>query len=449
MERIGIIGGGISGLSFAYYLQKYLPHLPIVLYESNKPGGYMQTVQQDEFQFETGPRSMRLSPRCISILDIAYDIGLTEEDVTFSSTSSLDAMLFFNGKLTPLFPQGKARVLRGLIQNPFFLRTFLANFLFKRRASPVEDESMREFIEKNYRFMSSEDKGKMLVFLDALQTGIYGGDIDLLSARHCAPIAPLFRKKYSLESPNENELITDSKGSILYKTGKQGNSNALNFRFGLSSFIKQLLEFLMKNPNFKYRNSEVMGISKQIIETENSTESYSKIISTVPSYVLAKLLHNNPTLSETLDSIPHNSMRTINLGFPAPLPLTGVGYLIPSKENTALSGSLFDSSQFPTLQPSVSLMAVLRSSPAPAETMISEFYRHTGLSMCYTSILQTDWFKSVPQYTVNHHKKIQLIESSSPDWLVPSGHSIYLSGIPNCVATSRQQATELAIKCEA
>ena len=63
MAKISVLGGGISGLSTAYYLS-YLKNAEvaeIVIYEASKRvGGWINTSQQPSgCYFETGPRSLR------------------------------------------------------------------------------------------------------------------------------------------------------------------------------------------------------------------------------------------------------------------------------------------------------------------------------------------------------------------------------------------------------
>lgn len=78
-KSIGILGGGISGLSTAWYLSRLLsPSTKITILESsNKLGGLINTKKVDTsygtIYFEEGPRSLR--PTGISghiTLDMVY-----------------------------------------------------------------------------------------------------------------------------------------------------------------------------------------------------------------------------------------------------------------------------------------------------------------------------------------------------------------------------------------
>ena len=56
-QKFGILGGGISGLSTAYYLRKKFPGCAISLFEKEaKLGGWLQTYNQ---KFEMGARLIK------------------------------------------------------------------------------------------------------------------------------------------------------------------------------------------------------------------------------------------------------------------------------------------------------------------------------------------------------------------------------------------------------
>ena len=70
MDRIAIVGGGISGLSLAYFLLEKDPDLDLVVLESEqRPGGKIWTEKTEGFLCEGGvngfldnkPRTLELS----------------------------------------------------------------------------------------------------------------------------------------------------------------------------------------------------------------------------------------------------------------------------------------------------------------------------------------------------------------------------------------------------
>jgi oxygen-dependent protoporphyrinogen oxidase len=64
ITQIAVLGGGITGLSTAYYLMRELPHAKVTIYEgSEKLGGWLQSkrveVEGGSIVFEQGPRTLR------------------------------------------------------------------------------------------------------------------------------------------------------------------------------------------------------------------------------------------------------------------------------------------------------------------------------------------------------------------------------------------------------
>lgn len=142
MQKFGVLGGGISGLSTAYYLLQYQPSASVTLFEKDRLGGVIQTSRRGSSIYETGPRSLRVSTQFLEIIEMADHIGIPRNDMMLSSTTSYDAKIFTDGKIRELFPGNRLRALRGALRHPFILRTFLANFLKKKKLPSVDDESL-------------------------------------------------------------------------------------------------------------------------------------------------------------------------------------------------------------------------------------------------------------------------------------------------------------------
>ena len=76
--QIGILGGGISGLSSAFYAAKYFPSSKIsILEKSNRLGGWMNSTtiltREHKFIFENGPQKLRCtSPNMPLVLEIVF-----------------------------------------------------------------------------------------------------------------------------------------------------------------------------------------------------------------------------------------------------------------------------------------------------------------------------------------------------------------------------------------
>lgn len=76
-KKFVILGAGISGLSHAFFIPKFLTNYSITLLEaSNRVGGMISTTKKDGFICEEGPRSIRKGKYLRPLYSILNDIDL-------------------------------------------------------------------------------------------------------------------------------------------------------------------------------------------------------------------------------------------------------------------------------------------------------------------------------------------------------------------------------------
>ena len=135
-KNIAVIGGGITGLSAAYYLKKEHPEYDVTIIEAtNRTGGKIQTYRKDGFTIELGPESY-LGRKTI-MTDLATEVGLGDELITNQTGQSYiyarnrlypipggsimgiptDLKPFMTTQLISL--KGKLRAAMDLTKNPF------------------------------------------------------------------------------------------------------------------------------------------------------------------------------------------------------------------------------------------------------------------------------------------------------------------------------------------
>ena len=77
MTKIAIIGGGLSGLSTAWYLTK-LKDVSITVFEADdRAGGKIQTTEEKGFLYEHGPNGFMDSRQ--EMVDFCLSLGLEEQ----------------------------------------------------------------------------------------------------------------------------------------------------------------------------------------------------------------------------------------------------------------------------------------------------------------------------------------------------------------------------------
>ncbi|MBV8053164.1 MAG: protoporphyrinogen oxidase, partial [Acidobacteriaceae bacterium] len=197
MKRIAIIGGGISGLSAAFALEKARQaEAPVdyVLYESSaRLGGVLVTERADGCLLEAGPDSFLSEKPWAS--DLCRDLGLGDQLIG-SNDRDRKTYILCKGKLVEI-PDGlmfmvPTKIFPTLLSPLFSARTKLrmAREWFHPPHKANDDESVASMVERHYG-------GEMVDRLaDPLLSGVYGGYASELSVRAVLPRFAAMEAKY-------------------------------------------------------------------------------------------------------------------------------------------------------------------------------------------------------------------------------------------------------------
>ncbi len=203
--KIVIIGGGITGLSAAWYAQKKYPEASIILFEKqNRLGGSIQTSYDGGYLFEKGPRTFQIN-RSPHLLELIRELDL---QIIESSQEAKRRFILYKGKLrtpTSLLPR--------------FFPTLIRELFIPR--SNQEDESICDFASRRFSAKMAE------VFFDPLTLGIYAGDIRKLSLRSCFPSLHQWEKEHGSVVKALMKLPKAKKGLFTIKGGMQRLIDAL------------------------------------------------------------------------------------------------------------------------------------------------------------------------------------------------------------------------------
>jgi len=200
-KKVAIVGGGITGLSVAFYLQSEIKknHLPIdvVLIEA-KPrlGGKIETIKRDGFIIERGPDSFL--ERKKSATQLAKDVGLGDYLVNNDVGQSF---VLVGDKLHPI-PKGAVMgvptniasfATSGLFSLTGKLRASFDLFLPKKKVDG--DQSLGGFFGRR---LGSEVVENLI---EPLLSGIYAGDIYNLS------LLAIFPHFYEIEQKHRSLIL--------------------------------------------------------------------------------------------------------------------------------------------------------------------------------------------------------------------------------------------------
>ncbi|TIB93469.1 Protoporphyrinogen oxidase [Wallemia mellicola] len=375
-KSISIIGGGISGLSAAYYASKAFPATKVHLFEaSDRLGGWINSERINLGNYgtaliESGPRTLR--PNGVSgalVLDLIDKLGLESSllSASKSSPAAKNRFIYHPDRLNQL-PSSLASIPSALLKYKT-LRAIPAAILndIKTPAHKLEeneDESVDAFFRRRFGDKIADNIASAVIH------GIYATDSRDLSLRTAFPLLyKLEQRAGSVVKGLLKGVGKDKKEEALELAILDGISPSLratmqtasifSFKNGISEIVQTLESALHKNNNVEiYKSSPVKAITQQpnkdfIIDTQNglSLES-SHLISSIPAKQLSlqKLKLSIPVLKSP-------DVAVVTLVYPqTELPITGFGYLIPrstprQKNPHGVLGVVLDSDAMPKQDP--------------------------------------------------------------------------------------------------
>ena len=192
--NVTIVGGGLTGLTAAYYLGHAKPDWNITLYEqAPRFGGKIQTQRVDDFVVELGPDSYL--GRKTEMTDLIYDLGLGD---TLVSNETGQAFVYDKGSIHPI-PGGS---IMGIPTEMMpFVKATLISWSGKLRAG-------LDYFKKPYQLDKNGDvsighffkyhlgQEMMDKLIEPLLAGIYGGDIYKISLLSTFPHFIQVEQKY-------------------------------------------------------------------------------------------------------------------------------------------------------------------------------------------------------------------------------------------------------------
>ena len=225
--------------------------------------------------------------------------------------------------------------------------------LWARKKPEGIDETLADFATRR---LGREAYEKLL---DPMVSGIFAGNPENMSLESCFPrIAELERNyggliKAMIKIGREKKKEDKKTGAKKPKAGPAGPGGILtSFRDG----IEELILSLEQNINGSIlKNSEIINISKTNSHYELTTESgildADILVFAVPAYNGAEIFKTyDREISGVLKTIPYSPLAVVAFGLQKSSvdnPLNGFGFLIPSRENRRILGSLWTSSIFP------------------------------------------------------------------------------------------------------
>lgn len=456
-KKVVIIGGGITGLSAAFYMQKEAREkglsLDVLLVEaSNRLGGKIETVRRDGFVIERGPDSFLIRKKSMGIL--AKDVGVEEELV---KNATGQAYIYINGELHPI-PGGSIMGIPTEL-GPF-LKTGLFSMAGKLRAAgdfvlprtPAEgDQSLGKFFRRRLGGEVVEN------LIEPLLSGVYAGDIDHMSLQSTYPQFSEVEKKH-------RSLILGMK-----KTAPKSNPNKKKegafhtFRNGLETLVEAIEDKLETDTVLKgVRLEAITRIGeKNLLELNNGQKIEADAVIMTTGHAVTSSVFAPHDILQDLGEIPTTSVATVALAFPEESIVQdreGTGFLVSRSSDYSITACTWTHRKWPTSTPEGKVLirafvgrvgdeAIVDLPDEEIERIVLEDLGNLiEIKSKPDFSVITRWKEDRPQYRVGHKQRIERAREELKEKFPQvklAGASYEGVGLPDCVDQGKAAVKEV------
>jgi len=457
MRHIAIIGGGIAGLSTAYYLQqlsrKQGAELKYTLLEkTNHWGGKIRTERVDDYLIEAGPDSFITNKP--GGLELCRELGIADELIG-SNREQARVYILHRGALQPL-PKGLRltvpTVWWPLLKSPLLsprgkLRMALEPFI--PPASGEKDESVAAFVARRF--------GQEAVhrFAGPLMAGIHVADPHRLSIQSTFPqLVEMERTHGSLVRAMRRGLPGGNKNTPLFVSPRRG----------MYRIVETLLAHLEGElvPDADVRELRRDGHRFQVHLRGGQTPPIAAdaVVLALPAYEAANLvqpLHRE--LAAHLHDFTAVSTAVAVLAFRKSdiPPMEGYGFLVPEQEKRKILGCTWASAKFASRAPEMGALLRVFMGGRHNETLVeeddftlvscarSELAAIMNLEAEPSHVRVFRWPRGNPQYEVGHQERVAKAErlGQALPGLYFVGSPYRGIGIPDCIREGHRMAERL------
>ncbi|HEY6348637.1 MAG TPA: protoporphyrinogen oxidase [Candidatus Angelobacter sp.] len=454
MKRVAIIGGGIAGLSAAYYLEKIRNSgsaLEWVLFEkSDRLGGVIRTECADGYLLEAGPDSfLSVKPEAT---DLCRELGLGS-DIIRSNDFQRKTCILVKGRLIPI-PDGlqfmvPTRIMPMVTTSLFSLGTKMrmARERFIKPVTGEQDESVADFVGRHF--------GREMVerVAEPLLAGVYGGNVNSLSVRAVLP-------RFVEMEHQHGSLVRATLKARKAVTGTASQPLFTSLRGGMQQLVDKLVD---KLPGSQLRTKQ-SAVSLQRgdggwqIATPDTSEDFDAVILAVPApFAGALLLHAAPQAAALLANIQYTSSAAVLLAYDSPSLPPGFGFLVPASEGKKLLACTFAHNKFSHRAPGgrVLLRCFFSSARYPELLQrreedlkgfaLQELKEILGLDAEPKLARVFRWRYGLPQYETGHLERAAEIEAQlgALPGLHLIGNSLRGIGVPDCIRSAKLAAERI------
>ncbi len=466
--QIAVVGGGITGLATAYYLQQHAaaagqPLSYVLIERSPAPGGKIvtDTVEgfgAEPFVVEGGPDSFLTSKPWA--LQLARELGL-EDRLLGTNDSARKVFVLNKGKPTPM-PDGVLLIVPTRFM-PFALSPLISPLgklrmgldLFIPARTDDEDETLGEFVRRR---LGDEALDKIA---EPLLSGIYNAEADKQSLLATFPRFREAEKKHG--GLIRDMLASRRKSSAAPKPTTAGAKRVAMFvslRGGtqelVDTLVTKLTGAMRLNVGVTAMHALPGGAGYRLVLSDGSTVDAAQVVLATPSFVSADLMRDiAPTAATLLDGIRYVSTGTLSLGYrrsEVAHPLKGFGVLIPRSEQRPINAITWSSTKFNHRAPQDHVLLRVffggsrnphileRSDDELTAIALGELKALMGVDAQPVMQRLYRWQQATAQYDKGHLDRVDAIEAALPPGILVTGSPYRGIGIPDCVHQAQQTA---------
>lgn len=463
-KHIIIIGGGIAGLSAAWYLQQKAKqhHLALhvtMLEASSHWGGKILTERVDGFGdapfiLEAGPDAL-LTHKPWGVT-LARELAL-EGQLVGGNPANKRTFVLHRERLVPL-PAGLQLLVPTLrwpfMRSPLFspwgkLRIELEALIPSRRGTMgAGDESLADFVQRRFGREALE------TLAEPLMADVYNMASSRQSMLATFPLYPALEAQYgsvirgvrSVARHHQRLSIQPAQPFVSFNGGTQTLVDALVSQLAGSLRLRSAVHRVERLAEGTYR----------VVLTDGSYLMADAVILAVPAHVASSLLREAALSASTrLSAIGYASIGNAYLAFrrhDVPHPLDGYGMVVPRNEGRHIDGMSWTSSKWAGRAPADHvLLRIFFGGPHTRDLIALENERLLAVVRAEVAALlgiQASplfqrvyrWQDGYPQYEVGHLARVDAIEAELPAGLYVTGSAYRGIGLPDCIRQGQEAA---------
>lgn len=454
MKDVVVIGGGLSGLTLAFYLKRAGKSV-LVVEELERTGGQIDTGTVGSFHFEKGPNTGVISSP--EVMELFEDLQFMDHlEVAHSEAK---CRLIWKGDRFRALPSG----LISAVTTPLFTLKDKFRVLgepFRARGG-CETESLADLVKRRL------GKSFLNYAVDPFLSGIYAGDPEKLITKYAMP------KLYALEQ-NYGGFV---RGAIAKAKepkndrDRKATKEIFSVKGGLSTLTDKLKEAIgeqniilgAKNATVE-KSSDGNWIVRYVKGSDNIEISSSNVVSTVGAYRLTDIFAKcNFKELPKITSLVYAPIVQASVGVEKcdVERFKAFGGLIPSIEKRSVLGILYPSACFDNRAPKDGMLFsffiggvrnadICSKSDAEIEAITrKEFVEMLKLDIKSLSLIQIFRYPhAIPQYDITQGERLEAIKSieSQNIGLYLAGNMRDGIGMPDRIKQASRLAKEIICK---